>query len=245
MGGVWGWRGILGQIAPSVFAMFGEYFYRVVPEGVALMTVTLGVNEPSSGAEVERALADVERAARQLGQAKPDFICLSGEPLILSQGQGFDKKIIKRIEDITQIRATTSLTSVIEALHALSVRKLVIATPSTPELNQRKKEYLEACGFKVLNISGPVVPKNSDKRKLPMHVPYVEAKKAYLEAPEEADAIYIPCGSWPAGPDVVEFLERDLGKPVITSHQAFIWAGLRALKIKEPVKGFGRLLKTL
>lgn len=244
LGGAWGWRGILGQITPSVFGMLGEYFYRVVPEGVALMAVTLGIDDPSSGAEVEGALADIEKAAKQLAQAKPDFICMSGEPLIFTQGYGFDKKIIRQIENITQIPATTALTAVIEACHALSIRKLIIVCPSTQELNRRKKEFLEASGLQVLNISGPEVAKNSDKRKLPWHLPYVEAKKACLEFPQ-TDGILIPCGSWNSGPEVVELLERDLGKPVITSHQAFIWAGLKTLKINEPVKGFGKLLRTL
>ncbi len=244
MGGVWGWRGILGQIAPSVFAMLGEYFYQVVPEGVGLMVVTLGMNEPTSKEQLEQALADVEQAAKRLAQGEPNFICLSGEPLIFAKGFGFDKEIIKRIETITGIPTTTGLTAVIEAFRALSIKKLVIASPSPKELNRRQQEFLEASGFQVLNTCGPEIPKNSDKRKLPMHVPYIEAKKAYLEAPE-ADGIYIPCGSWRAEPAVVELLEKDLGKPVITGQQAFIWAGLRTLKIREPVKGFGRLFETL
>src|SRR3990167_4688075 len=98
MGGVWGWRGILGQISPAVFSLMGDFFYRVVPEGVGLMVVTLGMNEPSKSAELERALADVDQAARRLAQMGPDLICLAGEPLIVSRGFGFDKEIIGRLQ---------------------------------------------------------------------------------------------------------------------------------------------------
>jgi len=37
-------------------------------------------------------------------------------------------------------------------------------------------------------------------------------------------------------------LERELGKPVVTGNQASIWVALRT--IKEPVEGYGKLLKT-
>ncbi len=245
VGGVWGWRGVLGYIAPSVFAMLGEDFYQTVPEGVGLMAVTLGMNVPSSGSEVDGALAGVEQAARQLAAGKPDFIFLGGLPLSVGSGFGHDREIIKRIEAAAGgIPATASITAAMDAFRALSIKKLVIANPSPPELKKRYKEYLEASGFQVVNMGGPEIPLNCDKRKLPAHIPYLAAKKVYYEAPE-ADGIYMPCGSFNVTPAVVEALERDLGKPVVTSHQAFIWAGLKALKIKEPARGFGRLFQTL
>jgi maleate cis-trans isomerase len=40
----------------------------------------------------------------------------------------------------------------------------------------------------------------------------------------------------------VERLERDLGKPVITSQTATLWQSLRMLGVSEPVRGYGRLL---
>ena len=41
---------------------------------------------------------------------------------------------------------------------------------------------------------------------------------------------------------IVERLEKDLGKPVVTSQTATLWFALRALGIKDPVRGYGRLL---
>jgi maleate cis-trans isomerase len=42
---------------------------------------------------------------------------------------------------------------------------------------------------------------------------------------------------------VTEELERELGRPVITSNQAAIWWSLRAIGIYEEVKGLGALLR--
>ena len=44
---------------------------------------------------------------------------------------------------------------------------------------------------------------------------------------------------------IVERLEQDLGKPVVTSQTATLWHALRALGIKDPVRGYGRLLTDL
>ena len=41
--------------------------------------------------------------------------------------------------------------------------------------------------------------------------------------------------------ELVQVLEEDLGMPVITSHQASLWACLRHSKIKDKLPGLGRL----
>ena len=43
--------------------------------------------------------------------------------------------------------------------------------------------------------------------------------------------------------EVIDMLEKDLGKPVITSNQAALWAALKAVKIKDSIKGYGQLLE--
>ena len=42
---------------------------------------------------------------------------------------------------------------------------------------------------------------------------------------------------------IVEKLENDLGKPVICNNAVSLWAGLRLMKIKDGIPGYGRLLR--
>jgi maleate cis-trans isomerase len=58
----------------------------------------------------------------------------------------------------------------------------------------------------------------------------------------EADGYFLSCTNWQAM-DVVEELERELGKPVITSNQATAWAALRAVGYAAPIEGFGSLMR--
>jgi maleate cis-trans isomerase len=59
-----------------------------------------------------------------------------------------------------------------------------------------------------------------------------------------ADGVLISCGGLRTF-EVIETLERDLGLPVVTSNQAALWAGLRMTNVKDPVQGYGRLLRTV
>lgn len=245
MGGVWGWRGILGYICPGVYGkdQYLQEEYHMIPEGVGFLVTTLGMVELSDGKETEKALLKVDEAARQLAEGGADFICLGSAPLRHTKGYGWDKELIKRLQEITKLPSATTETCCIDAFRALSIKKLVIATHHGGEEMNRRKKFLEDAGLEILNIKGLGISRLAEVRKLPMHVPYNLAKEAYLETPE-ADGIWLGCPAW-GGPPVVEFLERDLGKPVVTAHQAFIWAGLKALNIKDSIKGYGRLLETV
>jgi arylmalonate decarboxylase len=58
---------------------------------------------------------------------------------------------------------------------------------------------------------------------------------------EEADGVFISCTNL-ATADIIEPLERELGKPAVTSNQATFWMALREMGIDAFVPGCGRLL---
>ena len=71
------------------------------------------------------------------------------------------------------------------------------------------------------------------------------AERAYtlaraVDVPE-AEAIFLS-GVGLSTMSVLELLEQDLGKPLLSSMAALTWASLRAANIKEPIAGYGRLL---
>jgi arylmalonate decarboxylase len=58
------------------------------------------------------------------------------------------------------------------------------------------------------------------------------------------DAVLITSSAWPTL-TVIQALEDDLGKPVVSSSMGQIWWPLKELGIKEDIKGYGKLLRTL
>lgn len=245
MGSVWGWRGVLGFICPSIYGSPPDRgLYEVAPEGVEILAASLGVQVPSHQSLVGEALTHVDNAAKRLAEGGADFIHLAG-PFGLFQGVDGDIKLKKRLEKLTKLPVSIQVMDFIEILNILSIKKVVHVHPGhvTGDYEGLFRKLYEDNGFEVVNMKGLDLKTNAEVRKLPMTVPYQLARKAYLETPQ-ADAIYIDCGAW-GGPLLVDCLEQDFGKLVLTVPQILLWAGLRALQIKVPVKGYGRLFETL
>ncbi len=242
MGSAWGCRGIIGDIEPAVSAgPMVQWFYETAPAGVGLLAATLGIYEITDS-QVERALSQVDDAAKRLAASGAHCICLGGTPLGIAS-LDWNRQLVKRLEEASKLPSTTTMINAVEALTVLGAKKIVIASPFEEELNKRHVKFWEECGFNVVNLKGLGLRRNIDIKTLPASVPYNLAMEAYRET-AGADAIYMPCASF--GPPVaVECLERDLGIPVVTSTQALIWAGLKTLKIKEGAKGYGRLFECL
>ncbi len=241
--GVLGWRGVLGWVCPSVATSSADVdFHRAVPEGVELKIVTLGITAHTLE-QVDMALSKLDDAVIRLATNGAQFISVEGTPLVTFKGSGFDKEIIKRVEKVAQVPATTSLTAAVEALQALNLKKLVMASPMNHDADERTIKFLEANGLEIVHVKSLNHLYNREIEALPRSMAYTVAKQAFLEAPP-ADGIYIPCGAW-CPPWNIECLETDLGVPVIHSRQASTWAGLKFLGIKEPVQGWGRIFTTL
>jgi maleate isomerase len=95
----------------------------------------------------------------------------------------------------------------------------------------------------VLKIHGYGVRKNADITDMDEHAAYKIAKRLHEQAPD-ADGVFVPCPRWPTITDV-DLLEHEIGKPVVTSCQAYIWHALKMAKVKHQVTGFGRLMASL
>ncbi len=163
-------------------------------------------------------------AAADLVDNKCDSVIIGGSPLFTKLGYGSDIEMGKRLSDKYGVPVSPGITGEIEALKSLGINKLVVATPHEDTLNERMKAFLEASGFKVLKIQGYGVRKNADITDMDEHAAYKIAKRLYESAPE-ADGVFVPCPRWPTITDV-DLLEREIGKPVITSSQAYIWHAL-------------------
>ena len=77
--------------------------------------------------------------------------------------------------------------------------------------------------------------------RLDVSTAYDLAKK--IDRPD-AEAIVLACTNWKTM-DVIDQLERELKKPVLSTTQVSVWAALRAIGRVESVPGYGRLLRDL
>lgn len=232
---MYSWRARIGVIAPLDDQV--EYaFNKYAPDGVAFNCTRLSFPGPTPEGLIY--LSDqLENAARMYRNQEHSVVlfgCTSGSCI---KGYGFDKECIERIERACGWPGLTTSTAVLEAFEALGLNKTAVMTPYPDATNEAEKEFLEDNGIAVTSITGVGFNYGRpysypDKQHL-----YRNAKKISLDG---AEVFFLSCMGL-ATLELVEVLEEDLGIPVITSHQASLWACLRHSGIHDKLPGLGKL----
>jgi maleate isomerase len=57
----------------------------------------------------------------------------------------------------------------------------------------------------------------------------------------DIDGIYMPCNKWRTV-SVIDRIEKETGKPVVTNTQAWVWEALHTIGMRRPIAGYGCLL---
>jgi len=235
-----GWRATIGIIYPSDGWQDDEYSL-FVPQGVSVHLTRAGANQKelrAVGYAEENQLDLIELAARQLACAwKPSCIafgCTSGS---FSRGKGYDQEIAKRITSAVGIPATTAANASVEALKKLGMKKVAVAAPYEDELCIRLRRYLRDYGFAVVSLEGLGLI-GSEICEQPPSAAYDLARK--VDRPE-ADGVFISCTGFRTA-EVLQALEEDIEKPVVSANQALMWRSVRLSGVKSPVAGYGKLL---
>lgn len=228
----------IGILYPSS-GFLEQEIEKVLPKGVSLHITRIPMKKPTY--EVALHMADnVEEAASLLADAGVEIIAFSCTVGSFIKGKGYDQEIMDRISQATGLPATTMTTAVVAGLRALDIKKLVMVTPYVERMNQIEKSFLEDAGFQVLSYQGLGLDDVSDEYQVEPSRWYKLVKE--MQEPQ-ADGYFVSCGGIRVV-DIIEQLETDLGKPVVTSNQALVWHCLRKIGMPEPRERFGRLLKT-
>lgn len=236
----YGWRGKIGLIyIASAYSMEVE-FNKMAPQGVTSHTTRVALSDQPESFSIDdlsNLKEDVLHATKILAQAPLNamaFGCTSGS---FVNGPEYDKQLIRSMENIANIPCTTTATAVVEALQRIQLQNIAIATPYTEEVNQLAEKYFSEAGFHITNMTGLGLADDYAISELDSRTIYEMAVKADTD---DADALFLSCTGLSAV-HIIEALEEDLQKPVITSNQATFWHTLRLSKIASNVKGFGQL----
>jgi maleate isomerase len=246
---MYGWRARIGIIIPSVNTTFEPESYRLAPEGVTYHFARMNLGDLSVEGLVEMGKYAQEKG-KELAAAGVDLIvfgCTSGS---FAKGKGHDEKIVRDLEASTGVPALATSTALLQAFQELEITRLAICSPYSDDLNAREKEFFEAHGLKVTAMAGLGFVKKTPSFPLAgrpvSHVglqePSVAYKMARIVDGPEAQAVLISCTNF-RSLEVIEKLERDLRKPVLSSIQATLWAALKKISIDDPLPGAGSLFR--
>jgi maleate isomerase len=232
------WRARLGIVYPADGALDDEY-WKLVPEGVTVhITRFEATDEQTVEVFEEQALSpDIETAASHLAVIGPNAIayaCTSGSFIY---GAGRDLDIIERMEEASGVPCTTTSTALVNAAKTLGVHRLAVAAPYPDDVTQRLRIFLEGSGFDVVSLKGLGLEHGIYAQ--PAGAAYGLAKRTDVP---EADAILISCTNFRTV-EILDALEQDLGKPVVSANQATMWEMLRLAGINPGLEGRGTLYR--
>ena len=214
---------------------------RMAPKGVSIHVTRLLLQGKASRESYIAMAEATSRASTELSAAEPDAVAYGCTTGAIFEG---DEAVIHRIKEIVgDIPVVTTASAVVDALKALRIKRVAVATPYLQAVNEEEKEYLERRGFVVSRIFGLEMGHNDTERKLigrqPPGAAYRIAREVYTP---DADGILISCTNFATLP-IIEQLETELGKPVVTSNQATFWALLRRVGLKDKLEDVGILFQ--
>ena len=233
----------IGALLPPGNPTVEAELRRMAP-GVELALARL-VNPPSAGATGEaegmearaRAyVAGLEVPARELGRASPTVVILAHTASSYVNGFAEDPALADRLTALTGAPTITAAGAVRAALLALGVRRLALGTPYPESIMALGRAYWQAAGFDVVShrrlgdVADIYATTEAQARDL--------ARAVDASA---ADGVLLSGTGMPTVGVLAE-LERELGKPVVSSNQALLWQALRVAGAPRAILGFGRLL---
>ena len=227
-----------GLLTPSSNTTQEPEFSAALPPTVSLHTGRVPYRDITPQ-EQDRCILELESESRKLADAEVDVIVFAATAPTLAKGKGYDRELIKRMEDASDRPATTAATAFVDALNRLGITKIAIGAPWSKLMDKAMVTFMEASGFKVVHSEVVGFVASIDLGRVGPETAYELAHRA--DRPE-AEAIIMPGGNW-ASMAVVERLENELGKPILVNNAVSLWAGLRLLQRNDSIPGYGRLLR--
>jgi maleate isomerase len=227
----------IGLIIPSGNRMTEPQFNEYAPPGTGVYVTRLRMTgqwrKPPS--ELKRSLIE---AAEAFSDTQPDMIVFHCTANSMENGLAHEAALAETIQSASGCPTITTAQAIREAFAQCGIKKLVLISPYVKQTNEHEVQYLSEAGFTVLHELGLALDSDGYSAVTPGE--WIRITKENTRP--DADGYFLSCTNTRMI-EAIEDLERDLGKPVISSNQATLWACLKKLGISHTNKALGRLFR--
>jgi maleate cis-trans isomerase len=233
-------RGLVGNIKPRAADSSLVDMIKLLPEGVGVIPVYVNVT-PESRDDGSVYPMYEERIAYLVSQ-KCNLIAIEGAPPFMLLGKAREAEMVDGWKRKYNIDIFTAPQNQANAFHALKAKNIlgITAGANGADVNKVYAKYFGDGGFSVIAMER--LEFNSE-RDVPPATSAPLIKKAFGEH-KGVDAVYL-LGPALEAMSLIAPLERELGVPVVQAIVARTWEIQKRLKVREAIKGYGRLLETL
>ena len=152
---------------------------------------------------------------------------------------GIDQIINKIQSAKPNCKVTTPITSAVNALKHLNLKKISVFTPYPQPINEKVINYFKNEGFDIQSFASFNLESDLDIGKIdPKYLLEVLTKMDT----NYAEALFISCTALPAF-EIIQELENKIKKIVLSSNQALIWDSIRSVGYNSSIEGYGKLLR--
>jgi maleate isomerase len=227
----------IGMLLPSSNPMAEPEISRMLPAGVTVLTTRLKL-AGSTREDLLGMTEKIEEASLLLLDAAVDLIVFNCTA-VSTFDPAFGSAISGRVTAACGCPATTTSDALLAAFEALGVKRVVLITPYLKSVNLREIAFLKHYGIEVLSETGLELLEGTGMAAV---TPSQWVELTRRNRDDSADAYFLSCTAINVS-SVIDSLERELGRPVVTSNQAMLWHCLRKLGHDTPVQGFGALFR--
>lgn len=238
---MYGWRGRIGLLVPSINTTMETEFWKIAPEGVSVHSARIAGGRHGTPEELRSMENASKQAAQDVAMVEPDVVvygCTSGS---FFEGPEWNQKICEQLTAITKAPTVTTAGGMAACLLAGGHRKVDVVTPYVELTNERLKQFLKAHGVDVLKLGTFDMLDMFDHAKILPEEIYRKVKETISP---DADAVFVACTQLRAL-EVLDMLERDLGRPVYSAVQASAWQAYEAMGVDPKIMHCGSLLRRL
>lgn len=238
---MYGWRGRIGLLVPSINTTMETEFWRIAPEGVSVHSARIAGGRHGTPEELRSMENASKKAAEEVAMVEPGVVvygCTSGS---FFEGPEWNRKICEQLSAITKAPTVTTAGAMAECLLAGGHKKVDVVTPYVQLTNERLKQFLKTFGIDVVKLGTFDMLDMFDHAKIQPEEIYAKVKETTTD---ETEAVFVACTQLRAL-EVVDMLERDLGKPVYSAVQASAWQAYSALGVDPKIMNCGSLLRRL
>lgn len=238
---MYGWRGRIGLLIPATNTTMEPEFNRLAPAGVSVHSARIETDRAATLDTLIRMENDSKAAAHRVAQAEVDVVvygCTSGS---FVKGPEWNESICEEISTITGAPTVTTAGAMVASLQHTGLRKLNVVTPYVEVTNERLIAFLEHFGIEVLSLNTFDMLDQFDHAKVEPETIYQLAKRSVTK---DSDGCFVACTQLRTL-EVVQKLEDDLRKPVLSATQATLWQVLDIMGVHPPIHGYGSLLSEL